>query len=164
MQKNADTAEKAKLFRDSFSSLQLATCSAEGIPHASYSPYILYADDSFGIMTSRLARHTQHLLRESACSVLFIENEKDASSPFARRRLALRCSVKHHTRDSDQFLALAENLQNRFGAIAQQIAQLPDFEAFQLSPCDAEFVEGFGRAWRFANGSLEQASLIRPDR
>ena len=162
--KNTNLADEAKQFRASFQSLQLATIDNASCPSASYAPYVLFDDESFGILTSRLATHTHNMLKQPVAAFLFIEEESRAKNIFARRRLSYQCRVTHHPRHSHFFQELTDKMTSKFGAIATQLAQLPDFEAFHLQPRLAEYVKGFGNAWRFKNGTLTAGSLIKPDR
>ncbi len=156
-------AEEARSLRDSVQSLQLATSDATGNPLASYTPFALLEDESFCILTSRLSAHTQNLLASNVAAVLLIESESSAKNIFARRRLACQCRVTHRARDTEEFTVVVEALTRRFGAMAQQLAQLPDFEAFELAPFSASFVRGFGSAFQFAGGELRDAKQLVPN-
>lgn len=165
MSQHPEITRAAIQLRDSSDSIILSTVDENSGPSASYAPYILFSDGSFGILVSRLAKHTQNLLNTPTASILFIEPESATSNIFARKRLTFQCSsVEHLPRDSTQFNELIELLGNKFGSIAKQLAELPDFEGFRLPATSASYVQGFGSAWQFANGKLDEAHLIRPDR
>jgi len=165
MSKHPEITQAAIQLRDSCDSILLSTADLNGDPLASYAPFILFNDDSFGILVSRLAKHTQNLLNSPTASIFFVEPEAAAKNIFARKRLTFHCSsVEHLSRDGVQFSELIALLSDKFGSMANQLAELPDFEGFRLSPTSASYVQGFGSAWQFANGKLDEAHLIRPDR
>ena len=163
-QTHAAIAIEAQQFRQQQQTLLLGTLDETlrgGFPLASYTPFVLLENQGFGILTSRLAQHTQNMLCTPTASVLIIEPEHEASSPFARKRLSFQCNVTHHQRDSLFFENLVDKMQQQFGAIATLLAELPDFEPFELTPFYAEYVKGFGSAWRFIDGKLENAEPRR---
>lgn len=153
-------ATEALNFRDTFQSLQLATVSETGQPLASYAPYVLLNKSTFGIFISRLAKHTHHLLNTPHASVIFIEPESSAQNIFARRRLIYHCIAHSQPRDSTRCSEVISAMEQRFGPVVKQLEQLADFEAFTLEMTQADYIVGFGKAYRFENGNLTNPSLI----
>ncbi len=86
-------------FKAERSTLQLATQNKAGVPNASYAPFAL-ADDGFYILVSELARHGVNLKESSMVSVMLLEDETEAKSVFARKRLTFDAVAELVARDS----------------------------------------------------------------
>lgn len=139
--------QEALAFTQQFKSVQLATCSLEGIPEASYACY-LYKHGKYYLYLSRLATHFHHLFNNPHCSLLFIENEETAKQLFARRRFSIQCSSTIIPRHSKDFQQIMEEFSKRFGRFIGLIRDLSDFELFELSPEYGSFVAGFAKTYR----------------
>ena len=148
---------EARSFRDSFSSLVLATCSAEGVPDASYAPFILDESENPCLFISRLARHTQNLLANPSASALFIEDESSARNLFGRRRLTLQCNALEVPRESGPGLTLLDQFEARFGKTAALLRTLGDFHLFRLEVVSGSYVRGFAQAYDLTGASLDIA-------
>lgn len=148
-------AEEARSFRDGFRTLHLATCSASGVPTASYAPFAPSARESFFIYVSELAAHTPNLRAGRAPSVLFIESEQDATHLFARRRLTYSCDVRHLPRNGPGFVEAMDALSARFGEFMHYLRSLTDFHAFELVPRHGAYVRGFAQAYEFPDARFE---------
>ncbi len=145
---------EARTFRDRFLTLQLATCSNDGVPTASYAPYALSAADTFYIYVSELAAHTPNLHAGRPLSALFIESEADAEHVFARRRLTCRCEVESLPRGDDRFDAALDALRERFGPFMDHLRTFQDFHAFALIPRHAIYVRGFAQAYELPDADF----------
>ena len=133
--------------------LQLATCTPEGLPEASYAPYV-EQDGKFYIYVSEIARHCANLASSGRCAALFIESEEQAKTPFARQRLALQCTAQELERSSDDFAAVMALFHTRFGKFMNVIAPMQDFHMYQLTPTQGSYVTGFARAFRLSGDGL----------
>ena len=140
-------------FPKQFKTLLLATTDADGKPNASYAPY-LNIGGWFYIYISGLAQHTQNIQVSKRASILFIENEEMAEHPFVRKRLTFDCSVTEIYRPSPQFSETLDRFQDMFGHLMKTLRNLADFHLFCLSPEEANFVLGFGQAYRFSGEEL----------
>ena len=76
-------------FRDARKTLQLGTVDKDGKPHTSYAPFA-FSEQGYYILVSDLATHGQNLKHSKAVSIMMIEDENEARSIFARRRLSIR--------------------------------------------------------------------------
>ena len=142
-----EIAREAQTFRATCQTLQLATCSAAGVPTASYAPYALSPDGGFCIYVSELAAHTPNLRSTRSVSVLLIEPEAAAAHLFARRRLTFACDSIHLPRGSDACTAALGALTARFGDFIDFLARMTDFHAFELIPRHGSYVRGFAQAY-----------------
>lgn len=126
-------------------SLLMATRSPQGEAEISYAPFVRH-DGQFYIFISQLARHTQNLQAHPHLSVMLIEPEQQATNPFARQRLTLRCVAEKIGRDDGDFPARMAQLKAKFGETVALLESLPDFHLLALTPLDGLFVAGFGKA------------------
>ncbi|NNJ90787.1 MAG: HugZ family protein [Gammaproteobacteria bacterium] len=164
MSENTELSEIDKELESFISGLQsllMATVSDQGFPEISYASYI-EVDRKFYIFISELASHTKNLLKNSNASVMFIEDESQASHSFARKRLTLTCEASRISRDNQLFEILIEKMQLRFGNLIETLRHLNDFHLFELRPLTGQYVAGFGKTYEI-NISTGQLKLLKPD-
>lgn len=131
----------------------LATASSDGLPNASYAPFVDH-DGSFYVLVSGLAKHTSNLLSTGYCHALFITDEKDTVNIFARKRLSYNCEaivLEIHSKtssDSETHRAntVLAKMEERFGPTIKMLRSLPDFRLIELKPSEGTLVLGFGQA------------------
>ena len=128
-------------------SLMLSTVSDDGLPHASYAPYIIDDDYQIFIFTSGLSAHTDNLHTTGLASVLLIEDEAVVTQVFARQRITYDCRAALLPRGTEAWEAVADRFEQRFGEIISMLRSLGDFQIFCLSPQAGRFVMGFGAAY-----------------
>ena len=166
-----DKAQSAySTFLDRFASLVLATVGADGLPHASYAPFVVTDNRIFYIFVSELSQHTRDLEHTPQVSIMLIEDERDAGQIFARKRLTLQCQATFvprdrsvaHAEDSGQttegeseWQHAADLFQAKFGGMFDLLRSLADFKMFRLDPQEGWFVLGFGQAYRVAGEALD---------
>ena len=143
-------------FPDNFRSITLSTVSADGIPQASYAPFLIDPDKTLYIYVSGLSTHTTNLKQTGRASILFIEDEAKTKEIFARRRLTYECTATVLPRDTLQWQQLIERFEQRFGQVIGLMKGLPDFQVFQLKPQAGQFVIGFGAAYRVDTENLDR--------
>ena len=140
--------ETYQTFPSRFGSAILATVSGEGLPNASYAPCVVDEARNVYVFVSGLSAHTQNLTATGRASVLFIEDESKTQQMFARMRLSYDCTVTLLERESAQWVAIAQQFEERFGNIVEVMRGLADFRIFQLQPQAGNFVVGFGAAYK----------------
>ncbi len=140
-------------FKASRSSLQLATKNVSGVPNASYAPFAL-ADDGFYILVSELARHGTNLKESSKVSVMLIEDESEAKTIFARKRLTFDAHASIVDRETEVFTKGVAALSARFGEMIDNLSILKDFNLFKLTPHHGLYVKGFGQAFSLTGSEL----------
>ncbi|WOD38589.1 HugZ family protein [Nodosilinea sp. E11] len=141
-------------------SLMLSTVNGEGLPQASYAPYVMDDDYQLYIFTSGLSAHTHNLQMTGTASVLLIEDEAAASQVFARQRISYDCRTTLLPRGTAAWEAVADRFEQRFGEIIPMLRSLDDFQIFCLSPQGGRFVMGFGAAYAVDAHDLSQ--LVGP--
>lgn len=142
----SDVREACRSFPLRFQTLHLGTVGADGLPLASYAPFV--ADNGrYFVYLSSLAGHTANLRETARASVLFIESEDHAKQVFARERLTLACGVIECIRATPRFDEVLDLFEQRFGKFMQVIRPLRDFALFELLPVSGSYVAGFARAY-----------------
>ncbi len=142
-------------------SLQLSTVGPDGMPHASYTPYLHRAPNSFYVFVSQLAAHTRHLLASEAVSMMIIADEQSTSEIFARTRVSYQCTAKRIESDNHDYKLVLDEYQQRHGKMAALLRQLPDFVLFRLIPISGQFVMGFGKAYALTGEDLSEFEHTR---
>lgn len=139
------TVAEALTFISGFSSVVLGSVTKSGQPHTSYAPYITH-NNNFYVYVSGLAQHAS-TLKNGMVSLFFIENEHQAKSIFARKRLTINCRVSTINRNKHGYDSLLNTMQARHGSTVKLLRTLPDFILFEFRPEQATFVTGFGAAY-----------------
>ena len=160
-----DQLKKAQVeyekFPTEFTSIMMSTVSQEGIPDASYAPFIIDDDKNIYIYVSGLATHTQNIHNHPFGSVLFIEDEVKTKQIFARRRLNFNCTANLVERETEKWQQIVDKFQIRFGELISTLRSLPDFRIFQLIPKNGRFVIGFGAAYNISSDNINQLVLSK---
>lgn len=140
-------------FRDSRLTLQLATINGEGNPHVSYSPFA-FDQQGYYIMVSDLAEHGKNLKQNKQVSIMMIEDESQAKSVHARKRLTFDSTALHFDKASEEGQAGIAALIERFGEMAESLSKLNDFNLYKLVPDNGRYVKGFGQAFNVSGNDL----------
>lgn len=148
-------------FPTEFTSIIMSTVNKEGIPDASYAPFVSDEDKNIYIYVSGLATHTQNIHNHPFVSILFIEDEVKTKQIFARRRLSFNCTAKLVERESEKWQQIVDKFQIRFGELISTLRSLPDFRIFQLTPKNGRFVIGFGAAYNISSDNINQLVLSK---
>lgn len=149
-----EVLDEFRTFHHDFQTLLMATCNAQGEPDASYAPYVEHLGD-FYVYVSELAVHTGNLQANPRCSVLFIEDEKQAKHLFGRRRVTLDCVAEAIPRDSTLFETVMGQFIARFGKFMEMLRQLQDFHLIRLKPQRGNYVAGFAQAYEITGQDLD---------
>ncbi|WP_071189188.1 pyridoxamine 5'-phosphate oxidase family protein [Trichormus sp. NMC-1] len=147
-------------FTEEFESIIISTVNEQGIPNASYTPFVIDDTKNIYIYVSGLSTHTKNIYDHPHVSILFIEDEGKTKQIFARRRLTFDCNATLLERETEQWNQIVEQFQERFGEIIEMLRSLPDFRIFQLTPTEGRFVIGFGAAYHISGDNLNQLTLI----
>lgn len=153
----AEINTEYRTFPDEFESLLMATANANGLPEASYAAYLEEAGDYY-VYLSELAQHTGNLQEKPQCSVMFIENEQDASHLFARRRLTYQCESDEVLRGSGHFEKIMDAFEQKFGDFIKMLRGMEDFHLFRLSPKKGKYVAGFAQAYEISGDQMESVT------
>ncbi len=152
---------EARALIESRLSLEIATVSESGLPAVSYAPYICSEQLTFYVMLSDLAVHTANIAANPKASMMIIADESESPNLFARERLIADCTAKLHPRDSEEFRTQFTAYRDRFGNIADTLAQLADFNLYSFSACEGIYIKGFGQAYRIAGDNMATVEQIK---
>ncbi len=145
-------------FRCSQKTLQMASCSQEHLPLASYAPFVCDEQGDFFVLLSNLAHHSQNLKHHHTCqlplSILLIEDEQNAKNIFARKRLSYQCQVDICAKTDPLWPAVIEKLKDKFDKTIEVLIGLSDFNLYRLKPIKGNYVRGFGQAYELADAKI----------
>lgn len=119
----------------------------DGSAVSSYSPFIK-ENDEFYICISSVAKH-YHSIKQNPdkISLLFIQDEKDAKSLFARVRVSFEARAEFLNESvRDEYMAKFEKEFANESALAF-IKEMKDFYIVKLTPTKGRYVKGFGAAY-----------------
>lgn len=157
-----DSARRDYLaLREHANSAQLATLGSDRAPESSYAPCVTY-EGSYYLFLSRLASHTDNLMRNPEIGLMLLEDEAGAANPFARKRINLQGRAETVARDSAQFRIVLDLFHHRFGKVMEIIEPLPDFQLFCVHPETGRFVRGFGQAYQLEGDRLDRLTHVDP--
>ncbi|MDB9308135.1 pyridoxamine 5'-phosphate oxidase family protein [Aphanizomenon sp. CS-733/32] len=163
MSQLANAQAEYEKFPEEFTSIIISTVNKQGIPNASYAPFVMDDDKNIYIYVSGLATHTQNIQNHPFVSVLFIDDEIKTKQIFARRRLNFDCTANLLERETEQWREIVDKFQVRFGELISTLRSLPDFRILQLTPNSGRFVIGFGAAYNISNDNINQLVQITKD-
>jgi putative heme iron utilization protein len=152
--------EEAREFLAGFRSLVMATVSANGIPDASYAPFVRIDDNAFYVNLSDLSAHTANLLATPSVSVMFLQAEEHSKQLFARKRLSFDGDAEVEPRDSPSWGRIMDLFEQKFGDVVELIRPLEDFKLFRILPRRGVFVRGFAQAFPIEGPELEQLRSV----
>ncbi len=134
----------------------LATLRA-GAPMASMTLYLPEPDlSALFIHVSRLAWHTQDLLKDPRCALSIAQADDGRADPFTLMRVTVRGTASQIPNGGEDFEKLKARWLEKFPE--QEINfQLADFSFWRVAPADAHFVAGFGRIHNLSAAELRQA-------
>jgi heme iron utilization protein len=154
--------EYQELMRQNLS-LQLATCSADGIPEASYSPFVKNENGVFYIYVSEMSAHTANLLDNGKVSVLLIADENKTTQIFARKRVTFQCEATELLRDSAEWEKIINLFSAKFGGVMEHLKTMLDFHMIAMKPTKGRLVLGFGRAYDVFGSKMDCIEHVRGD-
>ena len=143
-------------------SLQMATIDADGLPEASYAPFVWFENACY-LFLSQLARHTQNLNVNPSLGLLLIEDESETRNQFARRRIIWQGRAEVIDRDYELFKTVMQCFRDRFGDFIDIIEPLQDFQLFKVTPKSGRFIRGFAQAFQLSGEGLIEITHINPD-
>lgn len=144
----ADAQLELDTFTQNFQSLTLATVSKDGIPFASYAPFVEDEKGKYYVCVSGHVQHSHNMNETKKVSIMFLEDEKEAGHPFGRKRLYFDAKVKKFDKDDERQEKIANLFTEKFGDKVAFMLKMPDFRIYRISPKEGSLVLGFGAAFR----------------
>jgi heme iron utilization protein len=118
-----------------------------GRPFGSHVPYVFGTDWTRAyIHLSRLALHTEHLLRDPRVGLFVSEPDRPGKNPLALRRMNLQGEASLLDVGAPGYLEVKERYLARFPQSAMMFG-FADFALWELRLQDAHLVLGFGQAY-----------------
>ena len=148
-------------FLENLKTVQLATLDNNGLPEASYAPFVKN-QNAYYLFLSDLARHSINLKLNAAISLLFIEDESKSQNLFSRRRVILQGRAKIITRETETYTAVLPEFKRIFGSLIDVIEPLQDFNLYKISPTQGRYIRGFAQAFELSGKELDQVEHINP--
>ncbi len=119
----------------------------DGRPFGSHVPYVFGEHWTCAyIHVSRLALHTEHLLRDSRVGLFVSEPDRPGKNPLALRRMNLQGEAVLLNADAPNYAKVKERYLARFPQSAMMFG-FADFALWELRLQDAHLVLGFGQAY-----------------
>jgi putative heme iron utilization protein len=119
----------------------------DGRPFGSHVPYVFGKDWTRAyIHVSRLALHTEHLLRDPRVGLFILEPDRQGKNPLALRRMNLQGEATLLNVGASDYAGVKERYLARFPQSAMMFG-FADFSLWELRLQDAHLVLGFGQAY-----------------
>ena len=119
----------------------------DGRPFGSHVPYVFGKDCTRAyIHVSRLALHTEHLLRDSRVGLFVSEPDLPGKNPLSLRRMNLQGEAALLNVDAPDYAEVKARYLARFPQSAMMFG-FADFSLWELRLQTAHFVLGFGQAY-----------------
>lgn len=130
----------------------------QGAPLVSMTLYLPAADFSaFYLHVSRLAWHTQDMLRDARVALSIAETDDGRADPFTLARVTIQGEALMLEGENP---ALKDAWLARFPEQAVNF-ELADFDFWRIAPRDARFVAGYGRIHNLSAAELAGAAAVR---
>lgn len=118
-----------------------------GRPFGSHVPYVFAEHWTRAyIHVSRLALHTEHLLRDSRVGLFVSEPDRQGKNPLALRRMNFQGEAVLLNAEAPNYEKVKERYLARFPQSAMMFG-FADFSLWELRLLDAHLVLGFGQAY-----------------
>ncbi|HSQ91371.1 MAG TPA: pyridoxamine 5'-phosphate oxidase family protein [Nitrospiraceae bacterium] len=119
----------------------------EGRPFGSHVPYVFGEHWTRAyIHVSRLALHTEHLLRDPRVGLFVSEPDRQGKNPLSLRRMNLQGEAALLNVDASNYVEVKARYLARFPQSAMMFG-FADFALWELRLQDAHLVLGFGQAY-----------------
>jgi heme iron utilization protein len=120
----------------------------DGRPFGSHVPYIFGQQWTQAyIHVSRLAMHSEHLLRDPRVGLFVSEPDRPGKNPLALRRMNLQGEAALMDAHAPDYAEVKERYLARFPQSAMTFG-FADFSLWELRLDDAHVILGFGQAYR----------------
>lgn len=128
-------------FCDDRESMIISSVDESSNPLTSYSPFVKEGNIFYTTMSSSLP-HYKNIESSKKAHIMILEDEKEASHIFARKRLYFSASCEIVDKNSNYSL-----FEKRFGDKLAFIKSMGDFKIVKISPKEKSLVLGFGAAY-----------------
>jgi len=123
-------------------SLIISSSSLDNIPLTNYSPFVKSEGEYYICVSSNLP-HYKNMIETQRAHVMIIEDEKDATHIYARKRLYFGVSCSPVSNQETIF----KLFDARYGEALSFMRNMKDFKVIRLTPQEKSLVLGFGAAY-----------------
>ena len=148
-------------FLTPFKSVILSTVDGEGVPNASYAPFVIDTHKHIFVYISSISKHYGNIKGSGQVSTLFIKDEQESEQIFARHRLTYDCKAEMVDRDSDTHTKAMGLFDKKFGEDVAVLKNFDDFDLFRLIPQKGLLVLGFGQAYAISGDALDEVKHLQ---
>lgn len=133
--------------------LIISSLNRNKLPESSYAPFVIVENDIY-VYLSKAANHYYNLSENKDCSVMIIEDEKDAKTIFARERVTFEG-------EAFKLENVEEKIFDKFNEVHDpsmvSVLRTMDFNMFKIVLKKGRYVKGFGQAFdvRLEDGKYE---------
>ena len=113
---------------------------------------------AFHVHVSRLAWHTQDMIKDARVSLSVAEDDDRRDDPFTLARVSVHGEAALLANSGAEFERLREAWLARFPQQAVNFT-LADFNFWRIAPRDARFVAGFGRIHNLSAADLRAVAI-----
>lgn len=143
-------------FLNSIKSVCINSLDDKEFPFSSYAPFVK-VNGKYYVYLSLMAKHSQNLIINNKCSLLFIEDENECKNIFARKRVSLQCYSKRFKQESNEEKEILEEFKNKFDSnMVEMLSKMGDFYIFEFTPHYGEAVFGFGKAYNLGGENFDE--------
>jgi len=129
----------------------------EGFPEVSMVPLVAEPDGSaFYFHASRLAHHTQNILREPRISLMLSEPDDWGRDPQTLARIGIRGEARALSSEGPAYERVRAMYVARFPESAAHFS-LGDFALYRVEPVAARYVAGFGQIFNLSAADIMAA-------
>ena len=131
-------------FIDSFQSVIISSDLGEHCT-ASYAPFVRVEDEIF-VLLSEIAEHFKSIKNApNKVQILFLQNENEAKTIFARRRVSFNASAEFTPKNDEILAKFEEKFKNESAFV--MIKKMSDFHIVKFALGKGRLVNGFGAAY-----------------
>lgn len=131
-----------------------------GAPEVSMTQFAASAEcTAFYIHISRLAHHTQNIMRDSRVSLMLAETDDGARNPQTLARVSIQGDAVRLDESSDEYEEARTSYLTKFPSTAMNFG-LGDFGLYTIEPRAARFVAGFGKIYNLLLDDFKQAGAV----
>ena len=132
----------------------------DGSPLVTMALYALAPDFSaFYLHLSRLAPHTQALLKDPRVGLMITEGDDGSKDPQTLARVSIQSDVLLISKSSIDYEVVKPLYLARFPDAATMFT-LGDFDLYRIAPEAARFVAGFAQAYNLTAGHFREAAKL----
>lgn len=123
----------------------ISTCSKDGSPWASTTPYIIVEDKAY-IYISKIAEHYYNLMENPAVCIMIVQDTSESKNPFVLHRATFKSNAKELQEDEVKE-EVWDSFKERFSGDMLERLKAMNFSMFELPLNTGRYVTDFGKAF-----------------